>query len=210
MKKDFTGLMNVVVKDMPSVGLTRTTKPIPSDLEPHEVLIEVNYASVCGTDYHIYKYDDWAKKRLTLPFTAGHEFSGEIVKIGADVTRVKIGDIVSAETHIICGKCEYCLRGEGHICQNTKIIGVDTDGCFAEYVRIPAMNCFINSPEKNPLHLSVQEPLGNAVHTMAHFDIKDKDVVIVGCGPIGLMGVNVAKAYGAKKIIAIVAFIVIP
>jgi threonine 3-dehydrogenase len=203
MKKDFTGLMNVVVKDMPSVGLTRTTKPIPSDLEPHEVLIEVNYASVCGTDYHIYKYDDWAKKRLTLPFTAGHEFSGEIVKIGADVTRVKIGDIVSAETHIICGKCEYCLRGEGHICQNTKIIGVDTDGCFAEYVRIPAMNCFINSPEKNPLHLSVQEPLGNAVHTMAHFDIKDKDVVIVGCGPIGLMGVNVAKAYGAKKIIAI-------
>jgi threonine 3-dehydrogenase len=203
MNKEFTGLMNVVVKDMPRVGLTRTTKPIPSDLEPHEVLIRVNYASVCGTDYHIFKYDDWAKKRLTLPFTAGHEFSGEIVKIGDDVTRVKIGDIVSAETHIICGTCEYCLRGEGHICQNTKIIGVDTDGCFAEYVRIPAMNCFINSPEKNPLHLSVQEPLGNAVHTMAHFDIKDKDVVIVGCGPIGLMGVNVAKAYGAKKIIAI-------
>jgi threonine 3-dehydrogenase len=203
MNKEFTGLMNVVVKDMPRVGLTRTTKPIPSDLEPHEVLIRVNYASVCGTDYHIFTYDDWAKKRLTLPFTAGHEFSGEIVKIGDDVTRVKIGDIVSAETHIICGTCEYCLRGEGHICQNTKIIGVDTDGCFAEYVRIPAMNCFINSPEKNPLHLSVQEPLGNAVHTMAHFDIKDKDVVIVGCGPIGLMGVNVAKAYGAKKIIAI-------
>lgn len=203
MEKEFTGLMNVVVKDIPDVGLTRMQKEIPSDLEPHEVLIKVKYASVCGTDYHIYKYDDWAKKRLTLPFTAGHEFSGEIVKIGSEVDRVKVGDIVSAETHIICGECEYCLRGEGHICKETKIIGVDTDGCFAEYVKIPAMNCFVNSPHKNPLHLSVQEPLGNAVHTMGHFDIKDKDVVVVGCGPIGLMGVNVAKAYGAKKIIAI-------
>jgi threonine 3-dehydrogenase len=195
--------MNVVVKDKPEVGLTLSKKPIPSNLEPHEVLIRVNYSSVCGTDYHIYSYDGWAKKRLKLPFTAGHEFSGEIVKIGSNVTRVKIGDIVSAETHIICGVCEYCLRGEGHICKDTKIIGVDTDGCFAEYVKIPAMNCFINSKDKNPLHLSVQEPLGNAVHTMAHFDIKDKDVVVVGCGPIGLMGVNVSKAYGAKKIIAI-------
>lgn len=203
MKEEFTGLMNVVVKDVPDVGLTRMKKEIPSDLNPDEVLIKVKYASVCGTDYHIYSYDAWAKKRLKLPFTAGHEFSGEVVKIGSDVTRVKKGDIVSAETHIICGECEYCLRGEGHICKNTKIIGVDTDGCFAEYVKIPAMNCFINSPHKNPLHLSVQEPLGNAVHTMAHFDIKDKDVVVVGCGPIGLMGVNVAKAYGAKKIIAI-------
>jgi len=203
MKENFKGLMNVVVKDIPEVGLTRTQKEIPSDLEPHEVLIKVNYSSVCGTDYHIYSYDDWAKKRLKLPFTAGHEFSGEVVKIGTEVTRVKLGDIVSAETHIICGVCEYCLRGEGHICKDTKIIGVDTNGCFAEYVKIPAMNCFINSPDQNPLHLSVQEPLGNAVHTMAHFDIKDKDVVVVGCGPIGLMGVNVSKAYGAKKIIAI-------
>ena len=203
MTENYTGLMNVVVKDIPDVGLTKTQKEIPSDLAPHEVLIKVNYASVCGTDYHIYKYDDWAKKRLKLPFTAGHEFSGEVIKLGSDVTRVKLGDIVSAETHIICGVCEYCLRGEGHICKETEIIGVDTDGCFAEYVRIPAMNCFINSPDKNPLHLSVQEPLGNAVHTMTHFDIKDKDVVVVGCGPLGLMGVNVAKAYGAKKIIAI-------
>ncbi len=196
-------MMTVVVKDKPEIGLTITKKPIPSDLDVHEVLIKVHHTSVCGTDYHIYSYDDWAKKRLKLPFTAGHEFSGEIIKIGTDVTRVKIGDIVSAETHIICGTCEFCLRGEGHICENTKIIGVDTDGCFAEYVKIPAMNCFVNSPDANPLHLSVQEPLGNAVHTMAHFPIKGKDVVVVGCGPIGLMGVNVAKAYGAKKIIAI-------
>jgi len=195
--------MITVVKDKPERGLTFITKDIPKDLSEFEVLIKVNYASVCGTDYHIYSYDDWAKKRLKLPFTAGHEFSGEIVKIGSAVDRVKVGDIVSAETHIICGECEFCLRGEGHICENTKIIGVDTDGCFAEYVKIPAMNCFVNSKDANPLHLSVQEPLGNAVHTMGHFPIEGKDVVVVGCGPIGLMGVNVAKAYKAKKIIAI-------
>ena len=203
MKDKFDTMMKCVVKDQPKEGLTMTTKPIPSDLANDEVLVKVNYTSVCGTDYHIYTYDDWAKKRLKLPFTAGHEFSGEVVKLGKDVTRVKLGDIVSAETHIICGTCEFCLRGEGHICENTKIIGVDTDGCFAEYVKIPAMNCFVNSKDANPLYLSVQEPLGNAVHTMSHFDIKDKDVVVVGCGPIGLMGVNVSKAYGAKKIIAI-------
>ena len=203
MTKELTGTMDCVVKDKAETGLTITTKEIPNELSAHEVLIKVNYTSVCGTDFHIYKYDDWAKKRLKLPFTAGHEFSGEVVKLGSDVDQVKLGDIVSAETHIICGECEFCLRGEGHICENTKIIGVDTDGCFAEYVKIPAMNCFVNSKDANPLYLSVQEPLGNAVHTMAEFDIKDKDVVVVGCGPIGLMAVNVAKAYGAKKIIAI-------
>ncbi len=200
---DYNKEMTCVVKDAPETGLTITKKPIPSDLAPDEVLIKVHYASICGTDYHIYDYDDWAKKRLTLPFTAGHEFSGEVVKIGSDVSRVELGDIVSAETHIVCGECEFCQKGDAHICENTKIIGVDTDGAFAEYVRIPAMNCFVNSKDANPLHLSVQEPLGNAVHTMTHFPIEDKDVVIVGCGPIGLMGVNVAKALGAKKIIAI-------
>ena len=143
--------MITVVKDKPERGLTFITKDIPKDLTEFEVLIKVNYASVCGTDYHIYSYDDWAKKRLKLPFTAGHEFSGEIVKIGKSVERVKLGDIVSAETHIVCGTCEFCLRGEAHICENTKIIGVDTDGCFAEYVKIPAMNCFVNSKDANPL-----------------------------------------------------------
>lgn len=203
MDENYTGMMNAVVKEKAEKGFNITKKPIPSDLSEDEVLIKVHHASVCGTDYHIYTYDDWAKKRLKLPFTAGHEFSGEVVKIGQEVSRVKVGDIVSAETHIICNECEFCLRGEGHICENTKIIGVDTDGCFAEYVRIPAMNCFINSKDVNPLHLSVQEPLGNAVHTMAHFPIEGKTVAVVGCGPIGLMGVNVSKAYKASKIIAI-------
>ena len=195
--------MTAVLKDKPTKGFTITKKELSTDLKNDEVLIKVKTASFCGTDYHIYDYDEWAQKRLNLPLTAGHEFSGEIVKIGSAVNDVNVGDLVSAETHIICGECEFCLRDEGHICENTQIIGVDTDGCFAGYVKIPAANCFINSKDADNLHLSVQEPLGNVVHTMSHFDIKDKDVVILGCGPLGLMGVDVSKVYGAKKIIAI-------
>lgn len=195
--------MMAVVKDKPEVGFTYTKKTISTFLQPGEVLIEVHTASFCGTDYHIYEYNNWAKHRLKLPLTVGHEFSGEILKVAPDVTRVKPGDIVSAETHITCGKCEFCLRGEGHICQNTKVIGVDIDGCFARYIKIPAKNCFVNDKNQNSLHLSVQEPLGNAVHTITHFPIENKDVVVLGCGPIGIMAVDVAKAYNARKVIAI-------
>lgn len=195
--------MLAAVKDKAEKGFTLKEVTISTELKDYEVLVEVKYASFCGTDYHIYEYDDWSKKRLKLPLVVGHEFSGEIVKIGNYVSKVKLGDVVSAETHIICNECEYCLRGEGHICKKTKIIGVDINGCFAKYIIMPEDNCFINSKEMNPLHLSIQEPLGNAVHTMTQFPIKDNTVAIVGCGPIGLMAVDVAKAYGAKKVIAI-------
>ena len=195
--------MTAVVKDKPERGFTIVKKTIDTDLKPGEVLIKVLSTSYCGTDYHIYKYDAWAENRLNLPLTVGHELAGEVIKVGKDVDDVHTGDIVSAETHIICGECEFCKRGEGHICENTKIIGVDTDGCFAGYIKIPAANCFINSKDVNIRHLSVQEPLGNAVHTMTHFDIENKDVAIVGTGPIGLMAIDVARAYGAKKIIAV-------
>ncbi|HEY8396037.1 MAG TPA: L-threonine 3-dehydrogenase, partial [Bacilli bacterium] len=195
--------MLAVVKDKPEKGFTLKKVTISTDLKPDEVLIKVFRASFCGTDHHLYMYDDYAKSRLKLPIIVGHEFSGEIIKIGSEVRNVKVGDLVSAETHIICGKCEFCQRNEGHICADTKVIGLDTDGCFANYVKIPAANCFVNSKDINPLFLSVQEPLGNAVHTIAHFPVKDKDVVILGCGPIGLMGIDVAKAYGARKVIAV-------
>jgi len=195
--------MMAVVKDKPEKGFSIVRKTLSTDLKLGEVLIKVNSVSFCGTDSHIYNYDNWAKNRLKLPLTVGHEFTGEIIKIAKDVERVKLGDIVSAETHIICNECEFCLRGEGHICENTKIIGVDIDGCFAEYIKIPAQNCFISDKKHNPLHLSVQEPLGNAVHTVCHFPIEDRSVVILGCGPIGLMGVDVARAYKAKTVIAI-------
>lgn len=195
--------MLAVVKDKPEKGFSITKKELNCELKANEVLVRVMYVSFCGTDTHIYQYDDWAKNRLKLPLTVGHEFSGEVLQIGSKVSRVIVGDWVSAETHIICGKCEFCLRGEGHVCEETKIIGVDTDGCFAEYIVMPEENCFVNSKEINPLLLSVQEPLGNAVHTMKHFDIVGKTVAILGCGPIGLMGVDVSLASGAKKVIAI-------
>jgi threonine 3-dehydrogenase len=205
---DFTKIkeleMMAVVKDKPAKGFTLTRKTITTDLAPGEVLIKVTSVSFCGTDSHIYNYDDWAKHRLKLPLTVGHELMGEIVKIAPDVKRVKLGDVVSAESHIICNTCEFCLRGEGHICENTKIIGVDIDGCFAEYVKIPAQNCFVNDKSnKDNLYLSVQEPLGNAVHTVAAFPVEGKTVVIVGAGPIGLMGVDVARAMKAKTVIAV-------
>ncbi len=195
--------MTAVLKDKPERGFNVTKQTLSTTLASGEVLIKVLTASFCGTDHHIYDYDEWAQSRLELPLRVGHEFSGEILKVADDVDSVNVGDTVSAETHIICGKCEFCLRGEGHICENTEIIGVDADGCFGGYLKIPAANCFVNSKDADPLHLSVQEPLGNAVHTMGHFDVKSKDVVILGTGPLGLMGIDVARVYGAKKIIAI-------
>jgi threonine 3-dehydrogenase len=195
--------MMAVLKEKPESGFTYKKVSISTDLEPNEVLIKINSVSFCGTDSHIYNYDHWAETHLNLPLIVGHEFSGQIIKLGDKVDDLNIGDVVSAETHIICNECEFCLRGEGHICENTQIIGVDRDGCFAEYIKIPAQNCIVNNNPKNSLYLSVQEPLGNAVHTVTNFDVKDKDIVILGCGPIGLMGIDVAKAYGAKRVIAI-------
>ncbi|MGD9964389.1 MAG: L-threonine 3-dehydrogenase [Candidatus Izemoplasmatales bacterium] len=196
--------MQVVVKDKPAKGFTVTKKSLNTELKENEVLVKVASVSFCGTDTHIYNYDNWAKNRLKLPLTVGHEFTGEVIKKGKKVKRVELGDYVSAESHIICNECEFCLRGEGHICENTKIIGVDVDGCFAEYVKIPEQNLFVNDKNnKHLLHQSIQEPLGNAVHTVCAFPVENKSVVIVGCGPIGLMGVDVARACKAKTVIAV-------
>ncbi|MCF7923623.1 MAG: L-threonine 3-dehydrogenase [Candidatus Izimaplasma sp.] len=195
--------MMAVLKNKPKKGFTYKKVKLSTNLKPSEVLIKINSVSFCGTDSHIYRYDHWAETHLNLPLIVGHEFTGEIIKLANNVKNLKIGDIVSAETHIICNECEFCLRGEGHICENTEIIGVDRDGCFASYIKIPAANCIVNNEVKDKRYLSVQEPLGNAVHTVTHFPVKAKTVVILGCGPIGLMGIDVARAYGAKKVIAI-------
>ena len=184
-------------------GLEITEKSLDTNLKSHEVLIEVLSVSLCGTDVHIYNWDRWASNRMNPPLTVGHEFSGRVLKVGSEVERVKVGDIVSSETHVVCGQCEFCRSGRGHICENTKIIGVDIDGCFAEMIKMPEANLIIDQSGTDPKYLSVLEPLGNAVHTMLHFDIIGKNVVVIGCGPIGLMGINVAKVVGARKIIAI-------
>lgn len=195
--------MTAFIKETRGPGFKMTKKKVPNELKPDEVFIQVLATSICGTDVHIYKWDRWSQGRIKPPLTVGHEFCGKVLAIGDQVTNVRVGDVVSAETHIVCGTCEFCQRGEYHICENTKIIGVDTDGCFAEYAKMPAYNLIVNNSNIEPKYLSIQEPLGNAVHTMLHFDITDKTVAVVGCGPIGLMGVNIAKAVGAKKIIAI-------
>ncbi len=195
--------MTAVIKEKSGKGCKVVKTNVPEALKSNEVLIKVLATSICGTDVHIYKWDKWSSKRVSPPNIMGHEFAGEVIKIGKDVTKVKIGDTVSSETHLVCGTCEFCLRREYHICENTQIIGVDTNGCFAEYIKMPEFNLIVNNMNIDPKYLSIQEPLGNAVHTMLHFDIKDKNVAIVGCGPIGLMGVNIAKAMKSKKIIAI-------
>ena len=196
-------MMKAYVKTHKQKGFTLMDVEIPNELGSHEVLIKVLSVSLCGTDVHIYNYDAWAEGRIKPPLTIGHEFSGRVVKVGSEVTRVKIGDIVASETHIVCGKCSFCREGKGHICENTKIIGVDVDGAFAEYIRMPEDNLFVDTSGIDPSLLSVLEPLGNAVHTALHFDIVLKDVVVLGCGPIGLMAVDVLKNSGAAKIIAI-------
>ncbi len=195
--------MTAFIKETRDPGFKKTKKKIPNELKSDEVFIQILATSICGTDVHIYKWDKWSQGRIKPPLTVGHEFCGKVLAVGSDVTTVREGDVVSAETHIVCHTCEFCKRGEYHICENTKIIGVDTDGCFAEFARMPAHNLIVNNSNIDPKYLSIQEPLGNAMHTMMHFDIVDKTVAVVGCGPIGLMGVNIAKAVGSRRIIAI-------
>ncbi|HET7657536.1 MAG TPA: L-threonine 3-dehydrogenase, partial [Bacillales bacterium] len=150
----------------------------------------------------IYTWDDWAKSRVKPPYTFGHEFSGVVVETGKNVTDIKIGEHVSAETHKVCGRCPQCLTGKYHVCRNTKILGVDMNGCFAEYVAIPVGNIWKNPSEMPHDLASIQEPMGNAVHTVLSGDVTAKTVAIIGCGPIGLMAVGVAKAAGASSVLA--------
>jgi threonine 3-dehydrogenase len=175
---------------VPEIGLT-------------DVLVRVKVASVCGTDLHIYNWDSWAQRRIHPPLIPGHEFCGEVAAVGAEVTTVKEGDFVSAEMHVNCGKCYQCRTGEAHICQNVKIIGVDADGAFAEYVRIPESNIWKLDPAIPHEYASILDPLGNAVHTVLAGEIAAKTVAITGCGPIGLFAIAVARAVGATTVFAI-------
>ncbi len=168
-----------------------------------EVLVKVKVASVCGTDLHIYNWDRWAQGRIHPPLIPGHEFCGHVAAVGAEVTAVKEGDFVSAEMHVNCGKCLQCRTGEAHICQNVKIIGVDTDGAFAEYVVIPESNIWKLDPAIPVEYASILDPLGNAVHTVLAGEIAAKTVAITGAGPIGLFAIAVARACGATQVFAI-------
>ncbi|UOQ93288.1 L-threonine 3-dehydrogenase [Halobacillus shinanisalinarum] len=195
------GTMKAIVKHHHGSGAELREVSIPG-IQDDEVLIRVKATSICGTDVHIYNWDEWSASRVKPPYVFGHEFAGEIVEIGSKVNNFSIGDYVSAETHLVCGHCPQCLTGQSHICENTQIIGVDTQGCFAEYIALPASNLWRN-PEGLPTDIaSIQEPMGNAVHTVLSGDVAGKTVAIIGCGPIGLMAVGVAKAAGASQVLA--------
>src|SRR6266850_6250184 len=194
--------MLAVVKPEPKAGAEIRDVKVPS-FGPSDVLVKVKLASVCGTDLHIYDWDAWAQKRIHPPLIPGHEFCGHVAAIGRDVTTVKEGDFVSAEMHVACGKCLQCRTGEAHICQFVKIIGVDADGAFAEYVRIPESNVWKIDPAIPQEYASILDPLGNAVHTVLAGEIAAKTVAITGCGPIGLFSIAVARAVGATTVFAI-------
>ena len=194
--------MVAVVKPAARAGAEIRDVKIPA-FGPTDVLVKVQVASICGTDLHIYDWDAWAQKRIHPPLIPGHEFCGHVAAVGDEVTTVQEGDFVSAEMHVACGKCYQCRIGEHHICQNVKIIGIDADGAFAEYVRIPESNIWKIDPSIPADYASVLDPLGNAVHTVLAGEIAAKTVAIIGCGPIGLFSIAVARAVGATQIFAV-------
>ena len=198
--------MKAVVKKRPEPGAEITTVNEPK-IRDNEVLVRMKAASICGTDVHIWEWNEWARNRIKkIPLIFGHEFAGEVVEVGKDVTNVQKGDMVSAETHIADGTCYQCRTDRMHVCQNMQILGVDRDGVFAEYVVLPERNAWKNDPNLDPAITSIQEPLGNAVQSILPKDhtedITGKNVAVLGCGPIGLMAIAVLKTMGAARIIA--------
>jgi threonine 3-dehydrogenase len=182
-------------------GLSMETAPMPV-IGAADVLVRVKTASICGTDLHIYGWDRWSQGRIKPPLTLGHEFCGVVERVGEEVTAVKVGDIVSAEMHVNCGHCHQCRLGEAHICQNLRIIGIDQDGAFAEFVKIPASNIWKLDPAIPEHYGAILDPLGNAVHTVLAGPIAGQTVLVTGCGPIGLMSIAVAKACGSSTVFA--------
>jgi len=192
--------MQAIVKEKRAPGLTVKSVPKPV-AGPGEVLIAVRHAGVCGTDLHIADWDAWAQGRIKPPIVVGHEFAGEIEALGEGVTELKVGQPVTAEGHIICGHCLQCRTGNGHICKNTRIIGVDRDGAFAEYIVMPSTN--VLTLDGIPTEVgAIMDPMGNAFHTVLTAEIPGSTVFVVGCGPIGCFAVGIARAAGATKVIA--------
>jgi threonine 3-dehydrogenase len=196
-----TAAMQALRKMRPERGASTEKVPVPS-IGPTDVLVRVRAASICGTDLHIYGWDKWSASRIHPPMTFGHEFCGTVERVGAEVTSTKPGDFVSAEMHVNCGHCRQCRVGQPHVCQNLKIIGIDQDGCFAEFVAIPASNIWKVDAAIPEHYAAILDPLGNAVNTVLSGPIAGQTVAVTGCGPIGLMAIAVAKACGCSTIFA--------
>ena len=195
--------MTAAVKMRSAPGATEVrTVPRPS-ARAGEALVRVRIASICGTDLHIYDWNEWSQKRIYPPLIQGHEMAGVVERLGDGVTEVAVGNPVSFEGHIACGRCYECRTGQAHVCRNLKIMGIDRDGAFAEYVAVPALNLLKNDPSL-PLEVAtIQDPFGNAVQVVMNANVPGKSIAIFGLGPIGLMAVALVKALSAAQIIAV-------
>jgi threonine 3-dehydrogenase len=192
--------MKALVKQEAKEGLWLRDVEVPS-IGVDDVLIKVEKTSICGTDVHIYNWDQWAQKTIKTPMTIGHEFVGNIVEVGANVHDFKVGDRVSAEGHVVCGHCRNCMAGRRHLCNSPSGIGVNRNGAYAEYISVPQTNTWYCDPSISSDVISCFDPLGNAVHTALTFNVVGEDVLITGAGPIGCMAAAVARQVGARHIV---------
>ncbi|WP_329287041.1 L-threonine 3-dehydrogenase [Streptomyces sp. NBC_00691] len=191
--------MKALVKLKAEPGLWLTDVPEP-EIGPGDVLIQVKRTGICGTDLHIRSWDGWAQKTIATPLTVGHEFVGEVVSVGRDVADIAVGDLVSGEGHLVCGKCRNCLAGRRHLCRATIGLGVGRDGAFAEFVALPASNVWVHRVPVDLDIAAIFDPFGNAVHTALSFPLVGEDVLVTGAGPIGIMAAAVAKHAGARSV----------
>lgn len=192
--------MKALSKLKPEEGIWMVDVPMPT-ISDNDVLVKIKKTAICGTDVHIYNWDEWSQKTIPVPMVVGHEFAGEIVEMGKNVKGFKVGDRVSAEGHIVCGHCRNCRAGKVHLCPNTIGIGVNRQGCFAEYLSVPASNLY-KLPEKVTDDLgAILDPMGNATHTALSFNLIGEDVLITGAGPIGIMAARIAKFVGARNVV---------
>ncbi|MCO1336310.1 L-threonine 3-dehydrogenase [Microbulbifer sp. OS29] len=186
------------LKSETGIWLTDVDTPTPGH---NDLLIKIHKTAICGTDMHIYNWDEWSQKTIPVPMVVGHEYVGEVVGMGQEVAGFKVGDRVSGEGHITCGHCRNCRAGRRHLCRNTYGVGVDRPGAFAEFLVIPALNAFKIADNISDDLASIFDPLGNAVHTALSFDLVGEDVLITGAGPIGIMAAAVAKHIGARHVV---------
>jgi len=192
--------MKALVKSKPEPGLWLEEVPLPA-IGINDVLIEVDRTGICGTDLHIWKWDDWARRTIPVPMVVGHEFVGEIVAVGSNVSDFFPGELVSGEGHVVCGKCRNCLAGRRHLCARTQGVGVNRPGAFAEYLALPMTNVWHHEPGIDRDVASIFDPFGNAVHTALSFPVLGEDVLITGAGPIGVMATAVVRHAGARHVV---------
>jgi threonine 3-dehydrogenase len=192
--------LKALIKSKAEPGLWLADVPEPKT-GINDVLIRVDRTGICGTDLHIYKWDAWAQKTIPVPMVVGHEFVGEVMEVGSNVTDFKVGDVVSAEGHVVCGRCRNCLAGRRHLCADTKGIGVNRTGAFAEMIAVPMTNVWHHKPNIDRDIAAIFDPFGNAVHTALSFDLLGEDVLITGAGPIGVMATAIVRHIGARNIV---------